>query len=157
MEKISSLFLSIAFVVLICLPATAKNSAHSFHNSSDTTEVTTNATASSSDSYVKGVTAMRARSLAGIVLGLLSLGIGWRAKKNSSTNLRPGGRNGAIVALLLGGGSIVYSVIHLNFTAGVSFGSGSGKAGAIVAFILSLGGIALGGWAILQARSDRSV
>src|SRR5690349_21098525 len=78
---------------------------------------------------VRGITAGRARSLAGGVLGLTSLILGWRARVRSA-NRNAGGR-GAIAGLLLGLISIVLSVLHLSNSMGAVFGSGSGKAGAI--------------------------
>ncbi|MDO6433644.1 DUF6223 family protein [Flavitalea sp. BT771] len=93
--------------------------------------------------YVKGITTGRARALIGVAVGLVSFGIGWRAKgrQNKGTG---DVRTGAILALVLGLIGIVLSAIHLSVTAGAVFGSGSGKAGAIFAFVPNLIGIALG-------------
>jgi hypothetical protein len=56
------------------------------------------------------------------------------------------------VALALGLLGIILSVIHLStFTGG--FGTGSGRAGAIVALVLSLIGTSLGG--LTLSRHDR--
>jgi hypothetical protein len=95
---------------------------------------------------VKGITTGRARALAGVVVGLISLGIGWQARIRS-TRGTSNGRTGAIVALVLGLIGIILSVVHLSITTGAVFGSGSGKAGAIVALVLGLIGITLGGMA----------
>jgi hypothetical protein len=153
MEKIISSFLAGAFVVLICLLTMGKTFAHTFQDE-DQSEAprTANSTDNSSDNYVKGITLMRGRSLVGIGLGLLSVVIGWRARKRSSEGIGKGGRNGAKIALLMGGIALVLSVIHLNISAGAVFGSGSGRAGAIFALILSLVGIGLSGMVFRQKR-----
>lgn len=98
--------------------------------------------------YVTGLTSARARSLVGGVVGLVSVIIGWRVKTrlavNSSSN-----RSWTTVALVLGLGAIVLSVVHLaNVTGG--FGTGGGKAGAIVALVLGLIGTSLSGLAFRQ-------
>lgn len=88
--------------------------------------------------YVKGITSGRARALVGGVIGLTSLIIGWRARVRSSST-------GAKLAIALGLTAIVLSVVHLSTVAGAVFGSGSGKAGAIVALLLAIIGTILGG------------
>jgi hypothetical protein len=107
----------------------------------------------SNSTYVKGITAGRARALVGVAVGLISLGVGWRAKT------RPGAgagkvRTGGIIALVLGIAGIILSVVHLISTAGAVFGSGSGKAGAIFAFIPNLVGIAFGAL-VLRKTSEK--
>lgn len=107
---------------------------------------------------VRGITTGRAKAIIGGVVALLSLIIGWRAKAHSnSTNLSNVGNNGnrrtqAIIALSLGGIAIILSLIHLSTSAGAVLGSGSGKAGAIVALVLALIGTALGGLALRPKR-----
>lgn len=91
--------------------------------------------------YVRGITSGRARSIVAGVLGLISIIIAWRAKTRSH-------KTAAKAAVATGLVSIVLSVIHLSTSAGAVFGSGSGKAGAIVALILGLSGILLGGMAL---------
>jgi len=103
--------------------------------------------------YVKGITAGRARALVGVAVGLISLGIGWRARVRWNKGIG-NVRSGAILALVLGLIGIVLSVVHLSVTAGAVFGSGSGKAGAIFAFIPNLGGIAFGGL-VLRKTSEK--
>jgi Family of unknown function (DUF6223) len=100
---------------------------------------------------VKGITPGRARALAGTAVCLLSLGIGWWAKKRA-TGGTGNGRTSAVIALLLGITGIVLSGIHLVITAGAVFGSGSGKAGAIVGLVLGLIGISLGGLALRSSK-----
>jgi peptidoglycan/LPS O-acetylase OafA/YrhL len=96
---------------------------------------------------VKGITAGRAKSLVGGVLALVSLVVGWRANKVGSGMTSPtrNKRTQATIALSLGGIAIILSLIHLSTSAGAVFGSGSGKAGAIVALVLALIGASLGG------------
>lgn len=84
--------------------------------------------------YVKGITAARAVGLAELVLGLSCLVIALRAKKRAAGK-------GALIALGLGFSAMVFSTIHFLFTTGAVFGSGSGKAGAIIAFLLGLLGV----------------
>lgn len=94
--------------------------------------------------YVTGITAGRARALAGAAVGLISLIVGWHSKLRSRTNAGRG-RTGAIVAVVLGLTGIILSIVHLSITAGAVFGSGSGKAGAIVALVPASIGLLLGG------------
>ena len=103
---------------------------------------------------VKGMTTGRGRALVGVAVGLISLGIGWRAKvgHNKGTG---SARTAAVLALVLGFISIVLSVVHLSITTGAVFGSGSEKAVAIFAFVPNLIGIALGGLA-LRTRSAKA-
>jgi Family of unknown function (DUF6223) len=93
--------------------------------------------------YVRGITPARAIGLVELALGLLSLIIATRAKKRSA-------KKGAKISLALGLGAVVFSVIHFFIAAGAVFGSGSGKAGAIIAFIMGLIGVIL---AFLTLRS----
>lgn len=115
-------------------------------NQPDTTNSITT-TADGDSPAVKGITTGRARALAGAVVGLISLGIGWWAKIRS-TRGTGNGRTCAIVALVLGLVGIILSVVHLSVTTGAVFGSGSGKAGAIVALVLALIGVTLGRMAL---------
>lgn len=93
---------------------------------------------------VRGITTGRARAIGGAVIALVSLIMGWRAKARPN----PAKRTQAIIALSLGGIAIILSVVHLITSAGAVFGSGSGKAGAIVALVLALIGTALSGLAL---------
>jgi Family of unknown function (DUF6223) len=86
--------------------------------------------------YVRGITLARAIGLVELALGLSSLIIATRAKKRSA-------KKGAKTSLALGLGAVVFGVIHFFITAGAVFGSGSGKAGAIIAFIMGLIGVIL--------------
>jgi hypothetical protein len=107
---------------------------------------TTSSVSETSDesTYVRGITPGRARSLVGTVTGLISLIIGWRVKRSAA---KPGGRSWAVAGLVLGITAMVLSVVHLaNITGG--FGTGGGKAGAIVAIVFGLIGTILNGLAL---------
>jgi hypothetical protein len=86
--------------------------------------------------YVRGITQARAIGLVELALGLSSLIIAIRAKKSAA-------KKSAKISLALGLVAIVFSTTHFFITAGAVFGSGSGKAGAIIAFIIGLIGIVL--------------
>jgi hypothetical protein len=154
MEKIISFILSAGLVLAFCFLTTEKTFSQTFQDEykSDTTTVTTKSEGGSSYTYVKGITPMRARSLVSVALGLTSLVIGWRARKRTAASIGNQGRNDAIVALSLGAIAIVLSIIHLIITAGAVFGSGSGKAGAIFALVLSLIGMTLSGLVLRRKK-----
>ena len=97
----------------------------------------------STSSYVKGITTGRAKTLATGVLGLIGLIIALRAKRRLAKNSDY--RNGLVIAFVLSLVTIILSAIQLIASAGAVFGSGSGKAGAIVALFLGLIGTALSG------------
>jgi hypothetical protein len=155
MEKIISFILSAGLVVAFCFLSTGKTFSQTVQDKpeSDTTTVTAKSDDGSSPTYVKGITSMRARALVGVALGLISLIIGWKARKRANAGIGNKGRNGAIVAISLGAISIVLSIIHLNITAGAVFGSGSGKAGAIFALVLAVIGVTLSGLALRQKKA----
>jgi len=107
--------------------------------STDALSQETQASNTDANTYVTGITPGRARSLVGVFFGLVSVIIGSFAKRRK--------RSWAITALALGIIAIILSAIHLaNVTGG--FGTGGGKAGAIVAIVLGLCGCALGGFAL---------
>ena len=103
---------------------------------------TTNNDTGETSPYVKGITAGRAKSLVGGALGLISLIIGWRAKARVANN--HSAKSSATIALVLGLVVIGLSIVHLVDATG-GFGTGGGKAGAIMALVLGLSGTALGG------------
>jgi hypothetical protein len=88
--------------------------------------------------YVRGITPARAVGLAELILGIAAIVIAVRAKKRSSVK-------GAKTAITLGLLAFAFSLVHFFTARGAVFGSGSGKAGAILAFILSSIGIILSG------------
>ncbi len=102
------------------------------------------------------LTAGRARSLVGAVVGLISLMIGGVALARAAGHIGTGnGRTGAIVALVLGLIGLVLSVVHLGSSTG-GFGTGSGRAGAILGLVAGLIGTNLGGLALARSRRSRS-
>lgn len=100
--------------------------------------------------YVKGITTGRAKTLVTGVLGLIGLIIALRAKRRLAKNST--NRNGLVVAFVLSLVTIILSVIQLIISADAVFGSGSGKAGAIVALLLGLIGIGISGLALRQKK-----
>jgi hypothetical protein len=102
--------------------------------------------------YVKGITPSRARSLAGVALGVISIGIGWVAKRRTATN-KKNARPWSITASIFGIAAIVLSIVHLIATSG-GFGTGGGKAGAIVALLLGILGAYFG---TIGLRTNRKV
>ena len=100
--------------------------------------------------YVKGITTGRAITLVTGVLGLIGLIIALRAKRRLAKNST--NRNGLVVAFVLSLVTIILSVIQLIISADAVFGSGSGKAGAIVALLLGLIGIGISGLALRQKK-----
>ena len=121
--------------------------AFSFTEQEQQIDTTNNATVKTY-SNVKGITAGRGKSLIGGVLGLVSLIIGWRAKVRIARHQHA--RPMAITALVLGLVAIGLSIVHLaNVTGG--FGTGGGKAGAIVALVFGLGG-SIFSWLALRSK-----
>jgi hypothetical protein len=107
------------------------------------------------DTYVKGLTPGRARALVGDAVGIISLIIGWRAKARSKRG-NSKVRTWATLAVVFGIIGLILSVVHLGMTAGAVFGSGSGKAGAIVALVPNSIGIILGGM-VLRKKNEMKV
>ena len=116
---------------------------------------TTNHDSGETSPYVKGITAGRARSLVGGLLGLISLIMGWRAKSRLANGHSR--KSSATIALVVGLIAIGFSIVHLANVAG-GFGTGGGKAGAIVALVLGVTGATLGGLTLRQKlnQADRT-
>lgn len=108
--------------------------------------------ASGEAAYVQGMTAGRARSLAGGVLGLLSVIIGLRAKVRRSSNSGTS-RRLSITGIIMGIVSVILSIVHLAFNMG-DFGTGGGKAGAIAGLLLGLIGGLLGALAFRKTPTQ---
>lgn len=139
MGKLISFILSASLIISCCLFATVKTFSQTSEpaNNTSTTESKKSALFNEGG-YVKGITPARAIGLAELLLGISSIVFAIRAKKRSSIA-------GTKTALVLGLLAIVFSTVHFVSTAGAVFGSGSGKAGAILAMILSIVGIILSG------------
>lgn len=139
MGKLISFILSASLIISCCLFATVKTFSQTSEpaNNTSTTESKKSALFNEGG-YVKGITPARAIGLAELLLGISSIVFAIRAKKRSSIA-------GTKTALVLGLLAIVFSTVHFVSTTGAVFGSGSGKAGAILAMILSIVGIILSG------------
>jgi hypothetical protein len=96
--------------------------------------------------YVRGITPARAKSLVGGILGLASVIIGWRVKSRKATATR-GGRLWCFASLTLGILAMLLGALHLSTVTG-GFGTGGGKAGAIVAIALGFVGAGISGMAL---------
>ena len=152
MKKYIGYLLLACFIIGFTLLAGGKVFSQSSQNENKTdTTISAKTMPAGSSAYVSGITAGRAKALAGVVVALTSLVIGWRAKVVYSRG-KGNIRTGAMVALLLGLISIGLSIMHLMTSAGAVFGSGSGKAGAIFALVPALIGITLGGLALRQKK-----
>jgi hypothetical protein len=127
-------FLS-AYIIIYLLLFTAK----AFSQTSQNTDTIT--------AYERGITSGRARALAIVVVGIISVVLAFNARK-STVKVTSNSRNKAIVALTISILTIVLSNVHLITSAGAVFGSGSGKAGAIVALFLGFTGTVLSGVAL---------
>ncbi|HEY5826113.1 MAG TPA: DUF6223 family protein [Cyclobacteriaceae bacterium] len=138
------LALAIAFA-LLATPTKLFSKAVPSENKIEITDSTT--TPGKATGYVKDITTARAISLVEGLLGLISIVMGWRAKTRSA---KTGGR----IALVLGLLAVTLSIAHLTFTAGAVFGSGSGKAGAILALLFGLSGSVFGAM-VLRSRFSK--
>ncbi|MCZ7440359.1 DUF6223 family protein [Micromonospora sp. WMMC241] len=86
-----------------------------------------------------GATAFALLSLASVIIGGLAVS-------------RPGtGHRRTLLALATGAVGLVLSALHLATTTG-GFGTGQGRAGAIVGVVLGVVGVGLGGLALARAR-----
>jgi hypothetical protein len=88
------------------------------------------------------------------VVGLVSAILAWRALARSAGRIGNGGRNGAMVAMVVGLIVIAYAVLHLNIFTG-DFGTGAGRAGAIVAIVMGLTSMVLAGITLARSRRTR--
>jgi hypothetical protein len=103
--------------------------------------------------YVTGLTTGRAKSLVGLVVGLISLILGWQRKPRSGGLGVRSGRSRSVIALVLGVIAVILSVIHLATTTG-GFGTGGGKAGAILGLTLGLIGATRSGLHLSSKRKQ---
>jgi hypothetical protein len=150
MQQYFSFLLAVCLIFSITLLAFEKANGQSNQQVNLSGTDTLSQTPAAKAAYVSGITAGRARALAGGAVALISLIIGWRAKAGSAVFMG-NASNAATVAVVLGCIAVVFSVIHLAITAGAVFGSGSGKAGAIVALIPGVIGIMFG-WGALRNK-----
>jgi hypothetical protein len=102
------------------------------------------------DSFLQVVTTGRLWSIVAGLLGLTGLIIGLMALNRSGRRIHSAQRMGTI-ALVLGSICIILSIIHLARTTG-GFGTGKGRAGAIVALVIGLIGIIFSRLAVTRSR-----
>ena len=93
---------------------------------------------------MKGITPARARSLAGVAFGIAGIAFGVGARRKSSRTL-------SFTSIAMASVAIVLSVIHLATLSG-GFGTGGGKAGAIVALALGIIGEGVGVFALMKLK-----
>jgi len=93
---------------------------------------------------VRGITPARARSLVGVVVGIVSIIIGVRGKRRNNRPLSFYAIGTASLAIILG-------IIHLSTVSG-DFGTGGGKAGAIAALVLGTIGLFFGMLTLMRKR-----
>jgi len=102
---------------------------------------------------VSGMTPGRAVAIIPVVLGLVSVIIGWFTVARSPRRIGYG-RLGAMASFAIGLVGIILSGMHLLRTAGSSIGTGSGRLGAFVALVLGLVGIVLSGLVLVRLRKN---
>jgi hypothetical protein len=96
--------------------------------------------------YVRGVTTARVIGIFELLIGISSLVCAVRSRKPASKKLAKAGAT-------LGWITVMVSIVHLAVTAGAIFGSGSGKAGSILAFLLGVSG-SMVSWQSLRSRHN---
>lgn len=103
------------------------------------------------NNVVYGFTSGRLYSTIDAVVGLISVVIGGFSLRRSTRRVGKGGRNGAIVAGLVGLIVIIYAGVHLTiFTS--DFGTGGGRAGAIIAIVMGIISMVLAGITLTRSR-----
>ena len=100
---------------------------------------------------VSGITEGRAATILPLVLGLLTLVVGWIALARSAKQIKIS-RLMSAITLATGLPGVLIGILHLVRATG-AIGTGSGRLGAIVAMILCLVGMLLG--VLASARSKR--
>ncbi|ACX65580.1 DUF6223 family protein [Paenibacillus sp. Y412MC10] len=98
-----------------------------------------------------GLTPGRLWATMDAVVGLISAVIGGLSLARSVRRTGNGGRNGSIVAMVLGLIVLVYAIVHLTIFTG-DFGTGAGRAGAIIAIVMGLIGVILAGLTLVLSR-----
>jgi hypothetical protein len=102
-----------------------------------------------SANYVSGLTSARVRSLGGAVIAIISIVIGLRARARQKKNLSK-------IGIALGCAASIWSIIHLASNTG-AFGTGGGKAGAIVSIVLGTVGIAISLFALRRSNNASGI
>ena len=88
-------------------------------------------------------------AIAAALIGLVSIIIARQALSRAARNINS--RSRAIVSLVAGLTAILAGVLHLANTTG-GFGTGKGRAGAIVALLIGIAGVILSGLALVRSR-----
>jgi hypothetical protein len=96
------------------------------------------------------ITTGRLTSIMIAVVGVISVIIGRQALVRINRRIGSG-RPKAIAALVMGGTGILASGLHLALSSG-GFGTGSGKAGSIVALVISIIGTAFSWLALVRSQ-----
>lgn len=95
------------------------------------------------------LTSARVVSLLLFAIGIASVIIAFRSKKRADDNSR---KRSVIIASVLGLIAVILSAIRI--TASTGFGTGGGKAGAILALLMGVIGIGLATRTFLQTRNN---
>jgi hypothetical protein len=103
------------------------------------------------DNVVYGFTSGRLFSTIDAAVGLISAVIGGMSLKRSIRRIGNNGQNGAMIAGVVGLIVIAYAVIHLSIFTG-NFGTGGGRAGAIIAIVMGLISMILAGITLARSR-----
>jgi amino acid transporter len=112
--------------------------------------VPTIATAQEANEYTGAkLTAARAASLLLLAISIASVIIAIRSKKRPDGNSR---KRGVVIASVLGLIAVIISAIRIAATTG--FGTGGGKAGAILALLMGVIGIVLAIRTFIQTRNN---
>jgi formate-dependent nitrite reductase membrane component NrfD len=108
------------------------------------------ASAQEANDYIGAkLTSSRAVSLLLFAVGIASVIIALRSKKRADDNSR---KRGVIIASVLGLIAVILSAIRI--AASTGFGTGGGKAGAILALLMGVIGIGLATRTFLQTRNN---
>lgn len=103
--------------------------------------------------YVYGFTPGRSWATFDMAVGLITAVMAGLSLRRSTRGIGNGGRNGAIVAMVVGLIVITYAIVHVTLFPGPP-GTGDGRVGAILAIVTGLISIVLAG--ITLARSRRT-
>jgi hypothetical protein len=104
------------------------------------------------DAAPSEITSARARSLVWVAVALISVIVAVIGRLRSSGRM---GSASSIIAIGLGAVAAVMGIIHI--AASTGFGTGGGRAGAIIALVLAIVGIGLGAITLLRTRSSQTV
>jgi uncharacterized membrane protein len=105
----------------------------------------------STDLFLQIITTGRLTSIIAAVVGLISVVIG-RLALSRSAHRAGSGQFMSIVAIMIALICTILAIYHLASTTG-GFGTGKGRAGAIVALVIGLIGIILGVKALFRSRT----